>query len=436
MVTSILSDILFSSLENGLYILSYYVIIKQIVCQGVGLVLLNIDTIHDSGNHRVKDKEKARIFKYICAGDISTRKSVTADLGLRPITVSKIVKELIEDGLVVEGERIARSGKGRPEVELFPDFLKLTAVSFTVVSREVRGFLLNLNGEILESISASIPGDAGNGEIAAEIGKLADTLTASVPKGSGLAGIGASLPGTVNLNEGIWISSSRWPEMGNLSLSKVLSEYGVPLFLYRSLDPELEYLLFRNSEYRKGGTLLFHWGYGIGSAYSYGGQVLTSSLGRFGEVGHWQVEPDSGKRCSCGSYGCLETEAALWAILPEMRKVYPDAPEDEAGFTAFIRTLDITSMDVMKKALGYVTGSLGNLYKIFYPDRIILIGPFTGNPYILKKLKDAFTLHIPEYARPSIDFKVVTENNGAVLGNVYHLFRKALKPLLETRINV
>ena len=399
-------------------------------------MLLNIDTIHDTGNHRIKDKEKARIFKYICTADISTRKSITTNLGLRPITVSKIVKELIEDGLIVEGEQIARRGKGRPEVALFPDFLKLTAVSFTVVSREVRGFLLNLNGEILESISASIPGNAGNEEIASEIRNLADTLTSSVPKGSELAGIGASLPGTVTAEKGMWISSSRWPRMNNLPVSKVLSKYKVPLFLYRSLDPELEYLLFRNSECREGGTLLFHWGYGIGSAYAYGGQVLKSTLGRFGEVGHWQVEPESDKRCSCGSYGCLETEAALWAILPEIRKVYPDAPEDEPGFTDFIRTLDITSMMVMKKALAYVSGSLGNLYKIFYPDRIMLLGPFTGNPYILKKLKDAFTLHIPEYARSSIDFKVVTENNGAVLGNVYHLFRKALKPLLETRGNV
>ena len=224
--------------------------------------------------------------------------------------------------------------------------------------------------------------------------------------------------------------------MNNLPLSRALPGYDVPLFLYRSLDPELEYLLFKNSEYRKGGTLLFHWGYGIGSAYSYGGQVLKSTIGRFGEVGHWQVEPESGKRCSCGSYGCLETEAALWAILPEIRKVYPDAPEDEAGFTAFIRTLDITSMNIMKKALGYVSRSLGNLYKIFYPDRIMLLGPFTENPYVLEKLEYAFTIHIPEYARSSIDFNVVRENNGAVLGNVYHLFRKALKPLLETRVNV
>ena len=399
-------------------------------------VLLNVDTIHDGGNYRVKDKEKAQIFQALCASGTSTRREITVSLGFRPITVSRIVKELIEDRIITEGEPKMRSGKGRPEVELFPNYQRLSAVSLTVVSREIRGFLLNLNGEIISSAFISVPRESANSDIVNKIKGIIMTLLEVLPGDSELAGIGASLPGTVNTGEGQWISSSRWPELNNIPLSAVLSEYGVPVYLYRSLDPELEYQLYKNSDYRKGGTLLFHWGYGIGSAFAWKGKVLKSTLGRFGEVGHWQIVPESKKRCSCGSYGCLETEAALWAVLPELRKAYPEAPEDEPEFTNFIKEKDITGLEVIDNALGYVSLSLGNLYKVFYPDRILLLGPFISNGSILESLKQGFSRSIPEYTRSPIEFTVVDGSGGAAQGSVYYIFRKALKHLLKTRVNV
>jgi predicted NBD/HSP70 family sugar kinase len=216
----------------------------------------------------------------------------------------------------------------------------------------------------------------------------------------------------------------------------MISEFNIPLSLNRSLDPELEFLLFNNKEYRKGGTLLFHWGYGIGSAFAAEGKILKSSLGRFGELGHWKVRPDSLKQCSCGSMGCLETEAALWAILPEIREVYPDAPEDEPEFTNFLLNINIGNLEVIKKALGYVTVSLANLYKIFYPDRILLLGPFVKDSLIFNDLKSGLNTLIPEYARSSMELKVISGFQGAVSGSIYHLFRDALRPLLKTRGNV
>lgn len=399
-------------------------------------MLLNIDTIHDGGKYRVKDKEKAKIFQYLCATGTSTRKEITTSLGFRPITVSRIIKELIEDGIVTEGEPKMRRGKGRPEVELFPNYRRLSALSLTVVSGEIRGLLLDLNGAIVSSAFISVSRESSNNGIINTIKGIIVTLLAALPAGSELAGIGASFPGTVNSVEGRWISSSRWPKLINIDLRAALSEYGVPVYLYRSLDPELEYFLFKNKEYRKGGTLLFHWGYGIGSAFSWNGKVLGSSLGRFGEVGHWQVVPGSEKRCTCGSQGCLETEAALWALLPEIRKIYPGAPEDEPEFTAFIRDKDIASLDVIEKALRYVSLSLGNLYKVFYPDRILLLGPFTENRYILDSLKRGFIVHTPEYTRSLINFMVISDSRAASLGSVYHVYRTALKPLLQTRVNV
>ena len=399
-------------------------------------MLFSIDTIHEDSNYRIKDKKKALVFHKLCISKNNTRKMISENLGLRPITVSKIIKELIEDKLILEGDSKERNSKGRPEILLAPNYCLFLAISIYVVSREIKGALVNLNGVILESQSVLIPKEADNIAIIKELQRILKFLVNKLSEKSQLIGIGTSLPGTVNGEKGKWISSARWPQLSNINLTDLISEFNVPLSLNRSLDPELEYLLFNNANYRKGGTLLFHWGYGIGSAFASEGKILKSSLGRFGEVGHWQIKQNSIKNCSCGSMGCLETEAALWAILPEIREFFPDAPEDEPEFTDFIQNNDIGKLEVINRALGYVTISLANLYKVFYPDRILLLGPFAEESLLFNQLKSGFNTLIPDYACSSVELRVVSGFQGAVSGSIYHLFRDALRPVLRTRGNV
>ncbi|MBA7620423.1 hypothetical protein ES703_27772 [subsurface metagenome] len=207
----------------------------------------------------------------------------------------------------------------------------------------------------------------------------------------------------------------------------------MPVKLSRSLDTELEFLLLKNPEYRQGGTLLFHWGYGIGSAYARQGAVLRSSLGRFGEVGHIQVSLNSSKLCNCGFYGCLETEAALWSLLPEIRETFPEAPEDESEFTGFMHKRDISSLSAISRALGFINLGLANLYKIFYPDRILLLGPFTVSGSVFDGLVRSFSQALPDYARRSVKLKRIDGFQGQILGGLYSMFRQALKSFLTVR---
>ena len=52
---------------------------------------------------------------------------------------------------------------------------------------------------------------------------------------------------------------------------------------------------------------------GVGGGLVLDGRLLGGRLGNAGHVGHVIVEPD-GRRCSCGSHGCLEAEASGSAI--------------------------------------------------------------------------------------------------------------------------
>ena len=57
---------------------------------------------------------------------------------------------------------------------------------------------------------------------------------------------------------------------------------------------------------------------GIGGGIVLDGRVLDGRSGNAGHIGHVVVEP-SGRRCRCGSQGCLEAEASGSAIEADHR---------------------------------------------------------------------------------------------------------------------
>ena len=397
-------------------------------------MLSNIENIHRISKYRIKDREKASIFQYICSQPSATRKKTAANLKIRPTTVSKSVQELIQDSLVYEGEVKNPGRQGRPEICLYPNLDRYTAIAIYIVSLEIKGALINLGEDILAEKTITLTAGADNRVLTREISSLIHHLELKKPAGSEILGTGISLPGTVNLPTRTWISSSRWPLLRNLSFDSIEEKSGHKLSVHKFLDTELEFLLLKNPDYCQGGTILFHWGYGIGSAYSNLGRLLCSTLGRFGEIGHWKMDDPFPRKCTCGLTGCLETKAALWALLPEIRKSYPDTPEDENKFCAFFNESSIEQLPIMDKALESITLALTNLYKIFFPDRILIISPFTHCKSIFTRLKEGLLDNIPDYAHKTVSL-VNLDNGfqGQIYGSTYSLFHNTLRDALIAR---
>ena len=390
-----------------------------------------IKHIHDSTRCRKKDQEKAFIFDHIYQEKKVTRKQIAERLKLRPTTVSNSVRELISANMVFEGTDKSQGARGRPEIRLFPNYNRLSAVVIFVVSRELRGALVNLGHEILAERNLRLPREAGNQAIYRAILELISLMRGEIHSGYEPLGIAAVLPGTVNPSRLEWISAARWPLLTRLSLDRLKELIQFKFSLNRALDAELEYLLLKNPEYREGGTLLFHWGYGIGSAYAYHGAVLHSSLGRFGEIGHIPVGSKVPRQCFCGSSGCLETEAALWALLPELREVMPEVPEHEDRFADFLKQARPAILPIIERASEFICSGLSTLCQIFYPDRILVYGPFIRSKTVFDTLYRKFMSRLPEYARGSVSLERLTgEMRGTIFGSTDPFFRETLRHYL------
>ena len=116
-----------------------------------------IDTIHDTTRYRIKDKEKSRVYHIVCQQPGVTRKGIINQLSMRPTSVSGFVAELIDQRLIHEGQLQNDGKKGRPEIELYANYDRFVVISLYVVSKQVKGVLLNINREILVENSVPVP---------------------------------------------------------------------------------------------------------------------------------------------------------------------------------------------------------------------------------------------------------------------------------------
>lgn len=248
------------------------------------------------------------------AGMHLTRAQIAAATGLTKASVSSLVLDLLDAGIVREIGLNPQGERGRPGVglELNP-------------ARGVMGMEINV-----DYISAGVTDLAGNlllqetreqdnrgatpGSVAAALADLAAGLRdRAEAQGVRVLGGGLAVPGLVDAKTGTVLTA---PNLGwdsaALDLAVVLPD--VPLGT--TLFNEANAAALAELRYRPAGDadFLFVSGeVGVGGGLVIGSELFTGPHGHAGELGHVVVQPE-GTLCSCGGTGCLETVAGQDAI--------------------------------------------------------------------------------------------------------------------------
>ena len=335
-------------------------------------------TLDDSRFSVAHDRDCARVYRLVLGGLAHSRSEIGRVLGLRSTTTSRVVADLVSRGLLLEmmGET---AGRGRPAAMLLANTRRLGASVIHVSSQSLSGALVDLSGHLITERTITISSEADNAAIAAVMAELAVQLLAAMPHGMSHAGTAVSLSGLLDLPRGQWLMASRWPRMRGLDVAAVLAPIAGPVEICRNLDAELRSRAVREPEQFSGSTLLLHWGWGIGLAYAVDGRPFAPA-GSFGEIGHWRLSALDGRRCGCGNTGCLETGAALWSLLPALRRHWPDLEEDEVRLARQLAGRDLAGLPEIDAATRLVARALANACRIFFPTRIAVSGPFVANP--------------------------------------------------------
>lgn len=219
-------------------------------------------------------------------------------------TVSKLVEELIESGLVQEDAPV-RNGTGRPVVPLQPAAGTLLALGLEVAADHVACVGTDLTGRILSRHSEYV---AVTSSTADDAISLAAALVSRVRADTGylpVVGLVAAIPGRIAPGDGRVLSAPNlgWadvPFVSRLREDEALAE----LPIRAQNDNRLSVL--NEIDHRPGESFIYIRGYtGVGGAVVLGGELLDGLHGWAGEFGHTVVET-GGARCRCGRRGCLE----------------------------------------------------------------------------------------------------------------------------------
>lgn len=311
------------------------------------------------------------------------RVDVANDTGISPATVTAIVAEMIEEGLVEESPDInADSDKkrGRPRV-----YLKIRGDAHLVgglkiADRSISAVITNFEGEQIAKRETPLTKTGYETAELAECCAEAIDLTARDAglRASALSAVGVGMAGLIDAKQGFvhWSPSllSR-----NVAIAPTLSErMKTPVFVDNdaNLVAMAERLFGRGRDIDNFLVVTIESGVGIGIVLE--GKVYRGVRGCGAEFGHTKIQLD-GALCRCGQRGCLEAYVADYALFREASVAYPDGDQmDQAraveSLIADARKGVQPAQTIVARAARMFGMGLANLVNIFDPELILLVG--------------------------------------------------------------
>lgn len=237
-------------------------------------------------------------------GGPASRADLAKLVGLTPATVSSVVRELVESGLVDELGRIS-GGIGKPAtmVGIEPDGRHIVALDLSEPER-FHGALVDLSGRIVERRSFERDGATGGAALDRVAAICAEMVAAAERP---LLGVGIATPGIVD-QDGVVLRAARLEWRGQPVADLLAAESGVPVHVANDANAAaVAELTFGTGE--SADLLLVRVDQGVGAGLVLDGALYRGAYSAAGEIGHVVVDPD-GAPCACGKRGCLETEIA------------------------------------------------------------------------------------------------------------------------------
>ncbi|WIM97541.1 ROK family protein [Actinoplanes oblitus] len=243
-----------------------------------------------------------------------SRAAVAAATGLTRATVSALVDDLIEGGLLIELDPPPRTGAGRPAAGLALTSAGPAGLGLEINVDYLAACVVDLTGAVRQRfIEHADQRPAAAADALAALGGLAARARlAAEADGLVVAGATLAVPGLVSAGVVRVAPNLGWQDVAAPALLREVPELaGLPV----TVDNEAN--LAALGELRVAGgeqTFLYVSGeIGIGAGLVIDGELYRGARGWSGEIGHLTVDPD-GKPCRCGATGCLEQYAGQEAL--------------------------------------------------------------------------------------------------------------------------
>jgi N-acetylglucosamine repressor len=362
------------------------------------------------------------VLRAIYDRDATSRAEIARLTGLTRTTVSDLVTELLQAGLVQEiGRGPSSGGKAPILLSVVPEARHV--VGLDLGEDVFRGAIVNLRGEVVRARHLPLDGHDG-GEALELVFQLIDLLRDG--DGQPLLGIGVAAPGLIDSGAGV-VRRAVNLDWSDLPLGRLIGDrYGVPVSVANDSQAAALAELTFHRRLRPANMIVIRVGRGVGAGIILDGQLFQGDGSGAGEIGHTPLAP-AGELCRCGNVGCLETVASMRAMVEAAGRDDP-AIHDEETLIAASRAGDPGVRAVVRqagRALGFgIAGLIGTLNV----RHIVLVGPAVAlGPDWLAAVRDAAQARaLPLLARDTVIEIGRAQEDAILLGASAHLMTEQL----------
>jgi predicted NBD/HSP70 family sugar kinase len=314
------------------------------------------------------------VLRHIADRGPRSRAAIAQGTGLNKTTVSSLVGELLDAGLVRETEVQMLGTVGRPALPVEMDGRNVIGLGIEVGVDFLAVRAADLRGEERHRERVEVDNRGRDvGQVLDDLGALAAGVLRRA-EASGLSVVGAvvALPGLVDSAGRLLIA----PNLGWSGVpvaAELTRRLGSPRFPVRV---ENEANLGALAELWEGaGRTLRDFIYisgelGIGAGIIVGRELFRGTHGFGGELGHVTVDP-GGAVCACGNRGCLETRVALGHLLGAAG-LEADAGVDSLAAQAQAR--DPRALAALEEAGRWLGVGVASAANLLNPDGVIVGG--------------------------------------------------------------
>ena len=335
-----------------------------------------------------------RILDEVRLGHARSRGELAALTGLGRGVVAERVGQLLDRGLLLEGD-LAPSTGGRPPRSLHfaEEAGHLLVADLGATSVDVA--LTTLGGRLIARRAE--PTDVGLGP--EPVLRQVDTLLRGLLEAVGSAapgplwGIGIGVPGPVEFRTGRPVAPPIMPGWNDYPVREHFADrHGVPVWVDNDVN------IMALGEVRAGtavgheNVVVVKVGTGIGAGIVSEGHLHRGAQGSAGDVGHIQVSEDPEVVCRCGNRGCLEALAGGAAIARQGEAAARDGRSRRLGAvlaeSGRITALDVAreashgdpvAVDILQAAGHRIGAMLASVVNFFNPSLIVIGGGVAGS---------------------------------------------------------
>lgn len=268
----------------------------------------------------MRQRNSGHLLRIIWERQEISRAALARATGMSPSTVSAIVSELEQAGLVRFARAGASTGGRRPQLVSFRDEV-FVLLGVELGASHVEVAALDFRGHVLAHQTRTTPTQhdpAASLQTIEELSRLC--LAADGVRSRRLVGIGVAAPSPIDPSRAGQLSPLILPKWRGVDLhQEIHDQFQVPVFVENDANAGAVAEQWWGAGTDGADLTYIKLGTGIGAGHIISGQLHRGAGGTAGEIGHFAIDPN-GPLCACGNRGCLTTLIGTPALFTRARE--------------------------------------------------------------------------------------------------------------------